>query len=972
MVGGGPSPKRRRTDNGHVSAEEIAQANSTVQFFTGQRQNRWMQGYIATDNGCVHSSPRQTPAGATSTVRGSQARPVQPPSDAEGTNGISSESNGAAATVNIVEYEFPTKANAPKANSATTSVNETSRNSTDRMARTGALPSPVSSDGHINSPAAPQYEPAPKRKPSQHRNSSATTPRNGPTGTGNGSTPVSMHQRVPSQPQARQYTAQGGQSPRQHGAYHAMYGPASAQQASSPTGHSHPFLYQPPHLSEGQKNAFDQGSMLHRLDAFQRNEGQLPRLPFTNVDHGRLTLLRDAIEKGDMFYITLSQIHSLTSLPKLLPQRATTLDVRSFSYLDILLCPNKAVNQTLLTWLTEFPAPIMSIYSSHPVANFYDGYVQEVVNFLDSLPGRWNAVVSECKKRQAPPLMEDLTDGLGMLSPVLQTTAFRAIARMVVDVGAEALEVLHRKDQEAFMRGRRRNPYEKGLAYYAFGATMQAWKQYEQRLNEHRLQQQRVGHRLPSPNFVIPNEAMAAFGSNAPAPSSHQMLQSNSHLTSAQQQLAVVNAQALMRGQRTLFGGSGSPTLAAPAQQPLQSPTSVVVLMPAQQRPPGPHLMFPHELDQPRAQPTEPDANKSALHQAHLRSPRLGSNQPAPNERLYRYVSNWAMLPRKINKDEPVEKIRFSVAQETVARFPAGVAPQRAGELPTRIVDRNSQTIRLRCSARPPKGFTKEHAWVEADNVWPDNLYLQCNGHILEPRRKLHHGRYLPIDLTSYVALGENELTVIVNRMSTDDRPFEYALAVEIVGIMTHESVQKGLHCIDAAESLAAIKKSLSGGDDDDDVAITSSNVTINLFDPYSHAKMFDIPVRGAACLHKDCFDLETFLQMRKREKPGWPTVVDCWRCPICRGDVRPHNLVLDGFLVEVRKELEKKKLLDTRAILVEPDGRWKPKEEERTGVRSPSLEREERIAAAKKATPSASATATPPVKKVLEIIEID
>ena len=237
-------------------------------------------------------------------------------------------------------------------------------------------------------------------------------------------------------------------------------------------------------------------------------------------------------------------------------------------------------------------------------------------------------------------------------------------------------------------------------------------------------------------------------------------------------------------------------------------------------------------------------------------------------------------------------------------------------------------------------------------------MYLEFNGVKLEPRRKLHHNRCLPIDLTTYIKSGENELTVIVNRMSTDTRPFEYALAVEVVGVVRHQMITDNLRFIKSQDSLDAIKKSLSAINEDDDIAITSSNLTIKLFEPYANSKIFDTPVRGAACLHKDCFDLETFLRMCKRDRPGWPTIVDCWRCPICRGDVRPHTLVSDGFLVKVRNELAEKKLLDTRAIVVEPDGSWRPKEEERTGVRSPSLEREERDAAK--------------AKKVVEVIEID
>lgn len=75
--------------------------------------------------------------------------------------------------------------------------------------------------------------------------------------------------------------------------------------------------------------------------------------------------------------------------------------------------------------------------------------------------------------------------------------------------------------------------------------------------------------------------------------------------------------------------------------------------------------------------------------------------------------------------------------------------------------------------------------------------------------------------------------------------------------------------------------------------------------------------------------------------------------------------MIVDEFLVHVRAELEKRNLTDTKAIVIETDGTWKPKKEERTGVRSPSLEREDGGRSRSVATPSAPT-------KVVEVIELD
>lgn len=325
------------------------------------------------------------------------------------------------------------------------------------------------------------------------------------------------------------------------------------------------------------------------------------------------------------------------------------------------------------------------------------------------------------------------------------------------------------------------------------------------------------------------------------------------------------------------------------------------------------------------------------------------------------------MPPVKLKRAAAVQQLTFTISQATWKRLAKNESPINPGEPPRRTLTEQSLNFRLRCCTCPANGFATETSWVLTDNYWPDELSFQLNGNDLETRRKLHHGRHLPIDLTEFVHEGTNSLQIILNRMDRDLRKTNFAVAVEAVGVTTHETIRNSLRRVSAAESLDAIKKSLSGEDcGDDDIVLTSSNKTIKLTEPYSGCNMVDIPVRGSECLHHDCFDLEVFLSLCKRPHEGWPTVVDCWRCPICRSDVRPQMLIVDEFLLEVRKTLAKQNMLDARAIVVEANGSWKIKEEEREGVRSASLEREERRAK------SLEAAMAPSPKKVVEVIELD
>ena len=74
---------------------------------------------------------------------------------------------------------------------------------------------------------------------------------------------------------------------------------------------------------------------------------------------------------------------------------------------------------------------------------------------------------------------------------------------------------------------------------------------------------------------------------------------------------------------------------------------------------------------------------------------------------------------------------------------------------------------------------------------------------------------------------------------------------------------------------------------------------------------------------------------------------------------------------MEVRGKLEQQGALNTRAIIVEADGSWKPKEEPQpTGVRSPSLEREDGLPG--KAETGEDQAPAKGKQKVVEVIELD
>ena len=174
--------------------------------------------------------------------------------------------------------------------------------------------------------------------------------------------------------------------------------------------------------------------------------------------------------------------------------------------------------------------------------------------------------------------------------------------------------------------------------------------------------------------------------------------------------------------------------------------------------------------------------------------------------------------------------------------------------------------------------------------------------------------------------------------MSVHLGPEEYShtfvVAVEQIECLDHARCTKELTLIEQPVSLAAIVAAVnhSVDDDDDDIAIVDPHISIDLIDPFT-AQIWKIPVRGKTCTHRECFDLQAFLESRPNKVKGVPlSSADEWKCPICNKDARPQCLVLDGFMSEVSRQL----LLrgegeDVRSIRVTGDGVWAPKVVEKT-----------------------------------------
>jgi hypothetical protein len=335
--------------------------------------------------------------------------------------------------------------------------------------------------------------------------------------------------------------------------------------------------------------------------------------------------------------------------------------------------------------------------------------------------------------------------------------------------------------------------------------------------------------------------------------------------------------------------------------------------------------------------PQPPNPDMTALHQAHVRSPRLvlahldkTTTTNEVDKRCYQAINEFALPPTELATNSSLSRFKVQIPESIFSKIAETDPTSR-----TRKVYPGSYQCRLRCVQMKSRSTLLEAEWVVSDTKWPSSIFIEIDGKMLDVRRKVHYGKDLPIDLTSYIfsngCKSYNLYVSIPGKSQDNEGPF--AIAVELVQLYQHAQLKKTIlseQRIPASETLSKIRNSLApSATDDDDLITIPDDLTIDLADPFT-ATIFNVPVKGETCLHRECFDMETFLTTRlpKPKSVGEPSMVDVWKCPICSRDARPSSLRVDDFLLDVRKELEMQGNLAAKAMIMKPDGSWKAKVE--------------------------------------------
>lgn len=390
-------------------------------------------------------------------------------------------------------------------------------------------------------------------------------------------------------------------------------------------------------------------------------------------------------------------------------------------------------------------------------------------------------------------------------------------------------------------------------------------------------------------------------------------------------------------------------------------------------QPQSPQTLLQNSAQFIRANPdlnqSQPNPTLNALHQAHVRSPTLSSfdlyGKPINLAKTFKFIKYVIMPPGEVSSKKRHLKWDFEI-ERALADTLARDIPGSYGCPPVRMLFPGSRLCRIRCIKVNKAGeLPSQSEWVVSDNVWHSSTAIVLNGHALEIRKKSHHGKDLPIDVTSYIKEGANSISTAVIGFP-DGSTTRYAIGVEVVEVIEEQLIRSNITTLPWQEARKRIiDRSINL---DPDVMVVNSQMVIDLRDPFS-AQLFEIPTRGTSCRHNQCFDRDIFLETRHSRNANEPCVADVFQCPICGSDARPQNLVIDAFFVQIREELQKRGRLDAKAIILHPSGDWEVKEEEEaTGEQGDGTGRRHSTQAQTGASrPSTGRQSTP-----REIIQID
>ncbi|PFH31328.1 MIZ/SP-RING zinc finger domain-containing protein [Besnoitia besnoiti] len=273
--------------------------------------------------------------------------------------------------------------------------------------------------------------------------------------------------------------------------------------------------------------------------------------------------------------------------------------------------------------------------------------------------------------------------------------------------------------------------------------------------------------------------------------------------------------------------------------------------------------------------------------------------------------------------------------------------------------------------------------------TWPKSINITVNGRTEEtvaaPSWE-HKRRDTPIPITQYLKTSRNRIEFT---WTNYDEPQQFHLAVLLCESKTPDALanqvwQQGQVAeADAEKRVLDIIGNRSGKDsaqssaddsDDDDVMCLEVTRRIKLLCPVTFTRI-EVPCRGRACRHLQCYDLAGYLLVTKNTK----AFNTRWKCPECHLYVRPDELVVDGFVQKVLSNTDE----EATVVELEPDASFRVVTEKELKEESKRAEEQRQLASnagmrglkdgGRQASPEGETNLSRdgPAKKAFEVVEM-
>lgn len=617
------------------------------------------------------------------------------------------------------------------------------------------------------------------------------------------------------------------------------------------------------------------------------------------LDILRFTFLKHAAATQDLEALLMHQLYMLSSYGPDVLARDLAYDSQHFagvSKLSYVFGDDDRLTPNMRKAAMDFPDPCSSLLRPER-----RNFIEQMKDSLKALGSQWHTAQATYYSRSYPLSPKEIETMFKLSSPALQKAVFTSLVEE--------------------LRGWRSAQHKQGM------------------LNRFDLMQIHAAGFYPSVELKAWRKSVvAACGPGLMPPSLQRQQQQPPSQTPARYNFGgqeyTMPAQVRSMGQ-IQAGRTQSPMQVRQYAAAVVSGNVQVPIHPPLQSPGKRHPLLPAANAKPMALAVHPQYDRIALHQVQLWTPLAyivdGQGQPAPSLRLHQVVRHLVAKPIRLSAEERYTEVQFEVKDVEIgnklAWFPSKFSKVGQGHHASR---EGSLRWRFRCVSRKhSKDPIDEAEFCAISTTWPEYLVVTCNDKdVVELRRKQHYGKHLPAEITEAVREGINTLAISYDEAPNEIAGKELWIAVELVELVEREKlrgeVDRVPHKVLLDRIVAIMKAS-----DDDEIAITNPSISIDLQDPFS-AMIWKTPVRGKDCRHRECFDLDTFFDTRPKIQQNGPHSANDWKCPICQKDARPSSLIVDGFLEDVRADLETKgKLNVARAILVKEDGEWEVKEDQ-------------------------------------------